>query len=490
MVVLDGDSLTLEEVAALADGADVEVDPRGRGRVEAAHRALEEAALTRTIYGRTTGVGANRDALLAVSADHLPGLALLRSHAGGWGPTLPERTVRATLAIRVNQLLVGASGASTVLLDALLDALGAASLPTVHSVGAIGTGDLTAFAEIGLALLGERPRADGTVVAGPRFDDLDALPLMSSNAATLAQAGLACLDLERLATRAMAVHALSHVALAGNPEALGPALARVTPFPGATRTARTINELLASSRQPEAADLTALPHPLQVQDFFGLRTFPQVHGPLLDQLGILRGVIETLANTGSENPAVDASTRPPTVSHHGGFHTAYLALAADATLLALTTSASSELSRISHMLSDPGSQLPLFLAGPGAGASGLLIAEYAATAGFERVRGVAAAPSSLGTAHLSASVEDLASHSSAAATRLSSVVEDYRHLLAWELVTAVRATRLRGVVLQGPLGALLARCHDIATTEADHDPGPDLEKALAVVDDPTALDPL
>ena len=495
MVVVDGERLTLEQVRDVADGASLEVDPRGRTRVEAGRRALEEIARTRTVYGRSTGVGANRDQLLARSADHLPGLALLRSHAGGWGALLPDRTVRAALAIRVNQLLVGASGASVSLLDALVGALDDEALPVVHAVGGIGTGDLTALAEIGLTLLGERPRTDGTTastLAGRPLEDLDALPLMSSNAVTLARAGLACLELQRLADRAMAVHALSHLALSGNPEALGPALARITPFAGATRTARIINDLLSRSRPDGVDPLDPLarlgsPVPLHVQDFFGLRAFPQVHGPLLDQLVGLRAVIETLANVGSENPAVDATATPPTVTHHGGFHTAYLALAVDATLLALTASAASELSRISHLLSDPSSQLPLFLAGKGAGASGLLIAEYAATAGFERLRGVAAAPSSLGTAHLSASVEDLASHSSAAAARLESVVDDYRHMLAWELVTAVRATRLRGIELAGPLGTLLERCAGMAVEDADHDPRPDLERALAVIDDPDPL---
>ncbi|MEO3937552.1 aromatic amino acid ammonia-lyase [Dermatophilaceae bacterium Soc4.6] len=488
MILLDGAHLTLEDVAAVADGGDVEVAPAGRERVEKAAAAVARVALTREVYGRTTGVGANRDRPLpptqvirAAGRDQRPGLGLLRSHAGGWGTTYDERVVRAGLVVRVNQLLVGASGASTGLVDALVGLLAEESggQAVVHSVGAVGTGDLTALAEVGLTLLGERPRADGQVRATPnlarlsRLHDHDALPLMSSNAFTLGRAALGCLELERLSRRAMTVYALSHVALAGNVEALGAVVGRVTPFVGAARTAQTVTGLLGPDPVVPAT---------QLQDFFGLRTYPQVHGPLLDQLAVLRSVVETLANAGSENPAVDATTDPPTVAHHGGFHTAYLTLAVDATLLALARSAASGLPRISHLLTDPGAGLPRFLAGVDAGASGLLIAEYAAAAGVERLRGVAAAPSSLGTAYLSAAVEDDASHSSAAAGRLTAVADDYRHLLAWELLTAVHAVRLRRVTLRGPLRQVLDACEGIVVDESDHDPGPDLTAALTVVD--------
>lgn len=482
MVVLDGAVLSLEDVAAVADGAGVEVTATGRARVERAAAAVAQVALTRDVYGRTTGVGANRDRAVGPTGPS-PGLSLLRSHAGGWGTPYDDRIVRAALAVRVNQLLVGASGASTGLVDALVDLLDEApgGQAVVHSVGAVGTGDLTALAEVGLTLLGERPRADGRARAtrsNAGLGDHDALPLMSSNAFTLGQAALGCLELERLSRRAMTVYSLSHVALAGNIEALGAVVAHVTPFPGAALTARTVTDLLGTDPVVPAT---------QLQDFFGLRTYPQVHGPLLDQLAVLRGVVEGLANSGSENPAVDATTHPPTVAHHGGFHTAYLALAVDATLLALAVSAASGLPRISHLLTDPGAGLPRFLAGVDAGSSGLLIAEYAAAAGVERLRGVAAGPNSLGTAYLSAAVEDDASHSSAAAARITAVADDYRHLLAWELLTAVHAIRLRRVALRGPLRAVLDACDAIVVSETDHDPGPDLEAALAVVDQSDAL---
>ena len=119
--------------------------------------------------------------------------------------------------------------------------------------------------------------------------------------------------------------------------------------------------------------------PIHVQDFFGLRTWPQVHGPLLDRLADLQSVVETSINTASENPVFFAGS-DEWAAHHGAFHATYLALALDASLLALTRSARSGQSRIAHLLTDSSTGLPRFLADVRTGSSGLLIAEYVAGA--------------------------------------------------------------------------------------------------------------
>lgn len=474
MIDLDGGSLTLDQVAAIAAGSGCRVVPEGLARVQRGAAAMTEAAGTAHVYGRTTGVGANRDTASR------SGAAMLRSHAIGWGPEVPVPTVRALSAIRANQLLRGTSGVSPALVTVLAELAGVAvgQLPVVHARGSVGTADLSALAELGLALLGERPRRDGSTVTTadwPREShDADALPLLSSSALTLAQAALGTLALQRLSQRAMAVYALSHVALGGNREAVGPVVDAVTPFPGARQVARTVRELL----EPVA------PAPTVVQDFFGLRCYPQVHGPLVDELARLRSGLEALVNSGSENPTLVGSA-PPTVAHHGGFHLAYLAVWLDATLLALAASARSGLSRISHLLTDATYGLPRFLSGAGRGGNGLLGIEYAAASAVEQLRSLAAAPSVLGTAHLSAGIEDDASHAVQGAARLTEAVEAYRHVIAFELVTACRALHLRPVALAGSLATVWGRAGRIAADGQDHDLAPDVGRALALLDDET-----
>jgi histidine ammonia-lyase len=394
---------------------------------------------------------------------------LLRSHAAGTGPLHEPATVRCALAIRANQLLAGGSGASPQLATALAALASGpdSELPVVHRHGGLGTGDLTALAEVGLALLGERPRADGTTRHTLSLTSHEALPLMSSNAFGLAEAGLGWLALDELASAALTVSALSFVALRGNAEAIGPTVARATPFPGAVRTAEAVRGLGG----PDLAE------PQQIQDFFGLRAWPQSHGPLLDELDRLRQVVEAMAGAPSENPLfVDG-----TASHQGGFHATYLTLAVDGALLALTRSAEAGRSRIAHLLAGEVEGLPRFLAGAEAGASGLLIGEYVAGAALARIRSAAGSPASVLTAAGSLGVEDLAGMAPVAVARFGTVAEAYAELLAIELVAAVRALRLRGITPSGPLGPVLRLCGELPADLDDRDLAGDLALAQTLL---------
>ena len=471
-VVLDGTRLDLAGMTHVSAGGRIVVAEEGLRRVAEAADLADRLAAERPLYGRTTGVGANRDQPVEdEQVGH--GVAILRSHAAGWGAPLPAPIVRCALGIRANQLLAGGAGVHPELPVALAElACGPEEdLPVVHRYGALGTSDLTALAEVGLALLGERPRLGGHHHRTLAVRSVDALPLMSSHAFTLAEAALGCQALQRLSRSALTVSALTWVALNGNLEAVGPAVATVTPFPGAAEVARTLSRLLA----PESLQ------PRHIQDFFGLRTWPQVHGPLLDSLASLQHVIEASVNTSSENPVLLRSDG--TAAHHGAFHAAYVALGLDTALLALTRSAKAGQSRISHLLTDPASWLPRFLADPTTGASGLLIAEYAAGSALAVIRGQASTPASVQTISVSAGVEDDASFSTTAAVRMGAVVDSYRHLVAVELVCAVRALRMRGIVPHGPLADALEACRELPGDLHDRDLAPDFALAERVLDD-------
>jgi histidine ammonia-lyase len=505
-VDLDGAPLRLADLPGIAGGCGVSPTAAGLARARESYELAVRLASERPLYGRSTGVGANRDAATQeaygrppteASTDQSvqppggrteatgpptgpggapggtdPAVRLLRSHAAGTGPLYEPATVRCALAIRANQLLAGGAGASPELATALAELASGpdGDLPLVHRHGGLGTGDLTALAEVGLTLLGERPRADGSTRHTLTLTRHEALPLMSSNAFGVAEAGRGWLALDQLSAAALTVSALSFVALRGNPEAIGPAVARATPFPGAARTAETVRGLVGSD----------LDEPQQIQDFFGLRTWPQSHGPLLDELVRLRQVVEAMTGAPSENPLfIDG-----TASHQGGFHATYLTLAVDGALLALTRSAEAVRSRLAHLLSGEVDELPRFLAGTEPGASGLLITEYVAGAALGRIRAAAGSPAGVLTAAGSLGVEDLAGMAPVATARFGGeggVLEAYAELLATELVAAVRAVRLRGVVLRDRLGETLWLCDDLPAGLEDRDLAPDLELAQALL---------
>jgi histidine ammonia-lyase len=236
--------------------------------------------------------------------------------------------------------------------------------------------------------------------------------------------------------------------------------------------ARVLRQLLAD--QPG--------EPAHLQDFFGLRTWPQVHGPVLDTVLRLASVVQTTANTASENPLFTPTAAGGEVTHHGGFHAAYLVLAVDSALLALTRSAQAVQSRVSHVLTDPGTGLPRFLADATPGSSGALIAEYVAASALSTIRGAAATPSSIQTVGVSAGIEDDASFAGQATLRLGEATSAYRRMLAVELVCAVRALRMRGVVPVGELGAAFGRCAELPADTSDRDLSPELAVAERIVE--------
>lgn len=81
-ITLDGTSLSCRMVAAVArDRVKVTLAASAGERVRVAHQAAAQVAAAQPVYGRSTGVGANRDVAVGDDAEHC--LRLLRSHACG-----------------------------------------------------------------------------------------------------------------------------------------------------------------------------------------------------------------------------------------------------------------------------------------------------------------------------------------------------------------------------------------------------------------------
>lgn len=129
-ITLDGSTLRTTDIAALAERTahPTGPDPKAFARAGESWETARRLAATGRVYGRSTGVGANRTQDVgAADADH--GLRLLRSHAGAIGDPLPGREVRAMLAVRANQLLAGGAGLNPAVITSLLAALDAACPP-------------------------------------------------------------------------------------------------------------------------------------------------------------------------------------------------------------------------------------------------------------------------------------------------------------------------------------------------------------------------
>src|SRR6185437_659970 len=157
-VVIDGNSLTLEQVTAVArDRARVSLAPHARQRARTTRRVVEELVAQRAVaYGVTTGFGKLSE--VAIPPDRLAELQvnLVRSHAAGVGDMLPEREVRAMMLLRANVITKGFSGARAELAELLLGMLNAGLYPPVPEQGSVGaSGDLAPLAHLARSLIGE-----------------------------------------------------------------------------------------------------------------------------------------------------------------------------------------------------------------------------------------------------------------------------------------------------------------------------------------------
>src|SRR5947207_4111720 len=426
-IVLDGASLTPAAVVRVArEGAPVELAPVARGRNEAARHAVE-VLLARgdELYGASTGVGPLREHRVGEGdrAEHQ--LSLLRSHACGAGREVPEELVRAAMATRANQLGAGGAGVSDGLLDALMDAPNAGDIPATRELGSLGTGDLTALADIGLALV-----EGGRVQLGPR----DGLAFMSSNAVTIAHAAMLVVDAAALLDRWLTVAALSFEAAGADPVVLDPRVHAGRHLPGQVAVAARMCELLAGVDGRTRAPTTPL-----VQDPYPFRALPQVDGVVQEALTALDQVVTHELNFAGENALIVATDEVALAN--GNPHAAVLANAIDGLRTALAQSAALIAARVSALLDTSLTGLPAFLAVNPGPESGALILEYTAHASAAEVRSLVT-PVAAQTVSVARGVESHASLAPIAARRAHAALDALPVLVAVAPGAAGRATRV------------------------------------------------
>jgi histidine ammonia-lyase len=459
VITLDGTGLDAPTVAAVATRlVGVRLEPEALARAGASYEFAQRIAAERPVYGRSTGVGGNRDVPVADPEAHAVGL--LRSHASSLGPMRGPERVRGMLVVRLNQLAAGGSGVHPDVLSGLEAMLTHDALPPVRELGSLGTGDLPALAVTALALSGELPTSSHLPVR-VRFGAGDALPFLSSNAAVIADAMLAHDALARLARATTRVAALTFRAVDGNPEAFGAPVEGSTHFAGIQQVCLEMRQLIGEPRPPA-----------RIQDPYGLRVLPQVHGAFWDRLESLHLSSIAMANAPRENPALlpDAG-----VFHHGSFFAATLGQVLDSTVSAAAQTAQLALGRLTFLSEPAITGLPPFLGDGTAGASGVMVVEYVAASALGHLR-VLAGVTGTQTVTLSRGLEEGASFASLAARQALSAVDPLRSVLACELVAAVRALRMRGL----PVPAGVA---DLPDGTADRDLTADLQLACELLDD-------
>jgi len=445
MIILDGERLTVENVAAVAAGGEpVSIAPEAVEKMQRSRAVVERlAAGDAAVYGVNTGVG-----LLAgvrIPKEDLDQLQcnVVRSHACGVGEPLARAEVRAMMLIRANVLAKGCSGIRPETAQRLCDLLNRGVTPVVPSRGSVGaSGDLAPLAHMALVLIGEG-EAD---LAGVRLPGGEALSRAGLEPLTLAskegvslvngtQAMLAvgCLELlasETLADTADLVCAMTLDALRGTPRAFDPRIHEARPFAGQAASAARLRRFLAGSEIRESHAACT-----RVQDAYSLRCAPQVHGAVRDSLSEARRVFSVELNSATDNPLVFGDE----ILSGGNFHGEPLALWLDYLAIALTALANISERRTDRLVNPAlNEHLPPFLAERAGLESGLMMAQVTAAALVAENR-VLCHPASPGSITTSGNQEDFVSMGMTAALKLRDVVRNTRATLAIEALAAARA---------------------------------------------------
>jgi histidine ammonia-lyase len=404
------------------------------------------------IYGINTGFGSlyNRN----ISHDQLEKLQenLVKSHACGTGPEVPEEIVKLMLFLKIQSLAYGYSGVQLDTVERLIQMFNHHALPRIFEMGSLGaSGDLAPLAHLTLPLIGQgEVHFQEKIISAETLNQKlswpaihlkakEGLALLNGTQFMSAYGTWSVLHAHRILSLANLIGALSLDAFDGRIEPFHPSVHTIRPHAGQTQVAAVIAKLLVGSELISQSKK-------HVQDPYSFRCIPQVHGASADAIQYVTQIMLTEINSVTDNPNV--FPEEDTIISAGNFHGQPLALGLDFLAIAL-----SELGNISerrtYQLISGSRDLPNYLvANPGIN-SGLMIPQYTAASLVSQNKQLCT-PASVDSIVSSNGQEDHVSMGSNAATKVYRVVNNVYDILAIELITAAQALTFRRPLKTSP----------------------------------------
>jgi histidine ammonia-lyase len=447
--------LTLHDLALVNAGKlQIELSEATQKKIIRCREYLDKKLETSTspIYGINTGFGSlyNRN----ISHDQLEKLQenLVKSHACGTGPDVPEEIIRLMLFLKVQSLSYGYSGVQLLTVQRLVDMYNRNVLPRIFEMGSLGaSGDLAPLAHLSLPLIGagevyyEGKLSTATGVNQKLgWDSIhlqakEGLALLNGTQFMSAYGTWCVLHSHRLLKLANIIGALSLDVFDGRIEPFLPQVHAIRPQVGQMKVAAEVKQLLEGSELIRQSKK-------HVQDPYSFRCIPQVHGASADAIDYVTKVFITEVNSVTDNPNV--FPEEDAVISAGNFHGQPLALALDFLAIGL-----SELGNISerrtYQLISGSRELPNYLvANPGIN-SGLMIPQYTAASLVSQNKQLST-PASVDSIVSSNGQEDHVSMGANAATKAYRIVNNLYSILAIELITAAQALTFRRPMKTSP----------------------------------------
>ncbi|MDE0953700.1 MAG: histidine ammonia-lyase [Candidatus Poseidoniales archaeon] len=395
VIVLDGNSLTIEELVSIKEiTTKVKLSEGSIISIRESRKLVEEIVSSGdVVYGINTGFGALSNVTILPEELEKLQANLIRSHACGVGDYMDPDSVLMMMLVRVNSLAKGNSGARLELIQLLIDMINARISPLIPRIGSLGaSGDLAPLSHMTLAMMGESEAEyqtpNGNWTRGESTDILEAcslkpitlqakegLSLINGTSQMCSYLCQSIINCEMLIFAADAALATSVEAIKGSYVAFDQRIHDVRPQYGQTVSASRIRGFLNNSeinKSHENCD--------RVQDSYSFRCAPQVHGPMIDILREARRILTIEINSATDNPLVFSNNGKAEVISGGNFHGQILALTSDNMAVCIHEIASISERRINQVLDPQWSNQKAFLANNEGLDSGLMIVQYVAAA--------------------------------------------------------------------------------------------------------------
>ena len=475
MIILDGNTLTTNEVARAARGGEkVKLSEKAISAINDSQKRLQAIiAASKPVYGLNTGFGIFADRMISRGESRQLNRNLILSHAVGTGDPLPQDVVRAAMLIRANTLAKGYSGIRLDLVQTIIDMLNKGVTPLVASKGSLGSsGDLCMLAQMALVMC-SAPDEQGAELGQAYYqgelldgcaamkkagiqrivlENKDGLALINGATFSAALLALGAFDADYYCWLGDIAAALSFEALLGRTNALHPELHKARGLEGQIDSAAAISSMLVGSEWVDSHT--------QVQDAYSLRCTPQVHGAVRDTLKFALATVEKEINAATDNPLI---VEEGLAVSGGNFHGEAVGMGADFLGIAVSELAAiSERRVFRHLDAHLNHGLPAMLVGDDNKAglnSGIMMLQYTA-ASLVLENQTLASPDSVRSLPTSANQEDFNANAYNAALHLSQILDNVSKVLSIEIYSACRAIDLRTKDMQkAKLGTMTAKVY-------------------------------
>jgi histidine ammonia-lyase len=449
-IVLDGSSLTIEKLVAIArDNEKVELAPAALERIKVCRAMLEQKLAAHEImYGTNTGIGEFSEKVLDDEQVKEFQKFLIYNHAAGIGDPVPAEQVRAALAGRINVHAHGNSGCRPEITLTFVEMLNKGVTPVVCQKGSVGaSGDLAPMAQAALLLMGEgeafyqgerMPGKEAMLKANipvPGLMARDGLAAINGSNLLTAISAIQIFDMERFLKQAEIAAAMSIEALLGNMKPYISKLHELRGFKGAIVSAHNLVKLVAGS------DLTTGKMKTKVQDAYSMRSSPQVIGAARDAIAYARSQVEIELNGVGDNPIfVPEEKLTLTGANFQGSPVALPMDMAGAAITMVCVLAERRLNRLTNPALSQG--LPDFLAHQPGFYSGLMLSQYTADHLIVEQR-ILSAPASIQSIPAAADQEDFVSMGMNTALKNGQILDNAYGVLGIEFMAAAQALDFR-----------------------------------------------